>query len=189
MKKIIAVILFMGCLFAGAQDPINPKPGDKFIYNVDAGGQQYDFIFTIKSLSPNIVFEWNMTNEGKSHGKLTIPAAALVNSNKMYNYFSNGNVTLKNQTSVFLSKGIFKTLTTKKTVDLYDGDKKLNFTNNGKDGFGYKVGGDDKYLNAIYMSTDDNNRMTVTDNPKFPIILSMDLGWSIRLAEYVPVKK
>lgn len=188
MKKIMLLLLLFTGRICSAQ--IDPKVGDKFIYEVDAGGQKYNFTLVLKSLAPDISFAWQMSNEDQSYGKLTIPAAAMANADKMYNYFSTGDVKLKNMTSVFLSRGVFKKLQTgSKTAILYDGEKKFSFTNAGVDDFNYQVNGNYVQSQAMYLSNDQNYQMTVLKNDKFPLILSMKIGWSIQISSYVPVKK
>ncbi len=184
MKKMFAMILCLGYLFSNAQ--IDPKVGDKFIYDVDAGGQQYNFTIVIKSLLPNVSFAWQMTNEDFSYGKVTIPAAAMTNSSKMYNYFSGGDVVLNNMTSVMLSRATYAKILSEKKIDIFDGSKKISLDYNGKDNLDYIMNAEHVSDNALYLSNENSDQFAILDNPKFPIILSMKIGWSIRLSEYIP---
>jgi len=81
------------------------KPGTKLIYAVEANGEKYDFIITVKALLPALVFDWQMTNDANSNGTITHTAQAMISANTMYNYFAPGQKTLgDDMISVWLSK-------------------------------------------------------------------------------------
>jgi hypothetical protein len=187
MKRILFFLL-ISCTFV-SQAQINPQVGDKFIYNVKSGMQEYNFTIVIKSLAPDFSFAWQMNNEEQLNGKITIPAADMAMSDKMYNYFSGGDQRLKGMTSVLLSKATLKKLLTVKKATVYDGKKKLDFENAGVDGMSYLLNGNYVQSDAVYLSNKDNYRMTLLKNEKFPLIMSMEIGWSIQLSEYIPVLK
>ena len=87
------------------------KPGTKLIYAVESGGQKYDFIITVKALTPVLIFDWQMTDPINTNGTITHTAVAMVSANTMYNYFSPGEKTLDdNSISVWLSKNTFSGL-------------------------------------------------------------------------------
>ncbi|MEP6674623.1 MAG: hypothetical protein ABJA78_05695 [Ferruginibacter sp.] len=186
MKKILPFLFVAGCLFSQAQ--IKVKVGDKFIYDVAVGADTYNFTVVVKSTSPGFEFAWQMTNENQSYGKLSISPAALASANKMYNYFSGGDVALKDMTSVLISRDAFKKISTRKTTVLSDGDKKYSFKNDGKDQFTYTRNGQSEQADGYYIS-DGNYIMTILNDPEFPLIVSMDLGFSIKLSEYIPAAK
>lgn len=187
MKQLFVCVLLLSSLFCEAQ--IHPQVGDKFIYNVTANGESYDFTIVLKSLKPEISFAWQMSNEKESYGKLTIGAAAFANSNKLYNYFSTGDIRLSDMTSVVLSKAVMSKLRKTEEADLYDGKTKYHFTSNGRDGMSYTLNNEDVQSDALYLAAPGKNYLTVLDDPNFPLIMSMEIGWSIRLEMYVPVSQ
>src|ERR1700754_4174364 len=101
MKKSIFILLFLGLsVFSFAQVNLQTviKPGAKLIYAVDAGGQKYEFIVTVKALVPAVIFDWEMTNDNKNKGTITHTATAMTSANTMYNYFSPGAQALDDNT-------------------------------------------------------------------------------------------
>ena len=183
MKKIIAVVFALNCLFCKAQ--INVKVGDKFIYNVEAGDTKYDFTIVVKSISPAFQFTYQMTNENETTGKVTMNAAAIANSNKMYNYFSGGDVVLKDMTSVLISRKSFNDLIKPRKQFYTMALKNMISKMMDKDQFTFLRNGKSEQADGIYVS-DGNYIMTVLNDPKFPLIVSMDLGFRITLANYIP---
>jgi hypothetical protein len=115
MKKLFFIIAIMTLSvpsFAQVRMEALVKPGSKLIYAVEANGQHYDFIVTIKALTPALVFDWQMTDPVNTSGTITHTAAAMVSANTMYNYFSSGEKTLDDNTlSVWLSKNTHTALT------------------------------------------------------------------------------
>ena len=114
MKKIFLfpVLLIVSALsFAQVNLESLVKPGTKLIYAVESGGQKYDFIITVKALTPVLIFDWQMTDPINTNGTITHTAVAMVSANTMYNYFSPGEKTLDdNSISVWLSKNTFSGL-------------------------------------------------------------------------------
>ena len=125
MKKICILfsLLILSILsFAQVNLQTLVKPGTKLIYAVEAGEQKYNFIVTVKTLVPALVFDWEMTNDNKSSGTITHTATAMIAGNTMYNYFSPGTKALDDNTlSVWLSKNIFTGLTkgTRNVISLW----------------------------------------------------------------------
>ncbi|MBK8519366.1 MAG: hypothetical protein IPL54_00320 [Chitinophagaceae bacterium] len=115
MKKISILFSVLGLsVFSFAQVNLQTviKPGTKLMYAVEAGAQKYDFIVTVKTLVPALIFDWEMTNDNKSSGTITHTAAAMITGNTMYNFFSPGTKMLDDNTlSVLLSKNTFTGLT------------------------------------------------------------------------------
>lgn len=184
MKRILPTVFIL--IGLGCQAQINVKPGDKFIYNVEVGSDKYNFTIVVKSISPGFEFAYQMTNEAQTHGKVSMSAKAIQSANKMYNYFSGGEVSLKDMTSVLISRESFKQLSNKKTAVIYDDTQKYSFHNDGKDQFTYSRNGKSEQADGLYIS-DGNYIMTVLNDPRFPLIVSMDLGFSIKLSKYIPV--
>ena len=113
MKKITVLFsLVIISFLSSAQAKIETlvKPGSKLIYAVESGTKKYDFIVTVKKLSP-LVFDWQMTDPVNMSGTITHTAKAMVSANTMYNYFSPGPKKLDDRTiSVWLSKNAFNGL-------------------------------------------------------------------------------
>ncbi len=171
------------------------KPGTKLIYAVEAGAQKYDFIITVKTLVPALIFDWEMTNDNKSNGSITHTAAAMVAGNTMYNYFSPGAKMLDDNTlSVWISKNTFTGLTKgAKSVILQmntnEKPRKMGVTKEDPTELKIIINGEKETveeftandLNAANAPADEQVYFTFSNSPKMPIILRMKNGFSIAL--------
>jgi hypothetical protein len=167
------------------------KKGDKLIYQVNAGGNEYDFIVNVNSGNSKgaIDFNYEMTNSRNTKGHVLISADARKNATQYINYFGGGELNLTNAITVWLSNKNFGDMSKKKTtmqidnnspetfyrpekdeanpiVKIKGADKKLDtfIINNAKDGTGDKT----MWINAIAGNT---------------LIVKMDLGFTIVLKE------
>lgn len=201
MKKAAFILLFLSLTFLSfAQVNLQTliKPGTKLIYAVEAGAQKYDFIVTVKTLVPAVVFDWQMTNDNKSSGTITHTAPAMVSGNTMYNYFSPGAKTLDDNTlSVWLSKNTFAGLTKgtksvmlkmntneearKMSVNAEEDPEELKIIVDGE-----KETVEEfivKDMNAANAPAEDQVYFTFATSAKMPIILRMKNGFFITLKE------
>lgn len=173
------------------------KPGTKLIYAVEAGAQKYDFIVTVKTLVPALVFDWEMTNDTKSSGTITHTASAMISGNTMYNYFSPGAKTLDDNTlSVWLSKNTFTGLTkgTKSVIlqmNTNETPRKMGVTKEDPAELKIIVNGEKETveeftandMSVVGAPAEDQVYFTFSNSPKMPIILRMKNGFSIALKE------
>ena len=200
MKKILLLhTLLILSAFAFAQVNLQSviKPGTKLIYGVEAGEQKYDFIVTIKTLVPALIFDWEMTNDNKSSGTITHTAAAMVAANTLYNYFSSGAKTLDDNTlSVWISKNTFNSLTkgTKSVMlkmNTNEAAKKMGITKEDPTELKILLNGEKETveqftandLNTTNAPVEDQAYFTFASNAKMPIILQMKNGFYISLKE------
>jgi hypothetical protein len=200
MKKIFLLhSLLILSVFSFAQVNLQSviKPGTKLIYGVEAGEQKYDFIVTVKTLVPALVFDWEMTNDNKSSGTITHTAAAMISANTLYNYFSSGAKTLDDNTlSVWISKNTFNSLAkgTKSVMlkmNTNEGAKKMGVTKEDPTELKIIVNGEKETveqftandLNAVNAPVEDQVYFTFSNNAKMPIILQMKNGFYISLKE------
>ena len=200
MKKISFLFVLSGLSilsFAQVNLQTLVKPGTKLIYAVEAGEQKYDFIVTVKTLVPALVFDWEMTNDNKSSGTITHTAAAIITGNTMYNFFSPGAKTLDDNTlSVWLSKSTFTGLTKgtrnvmlkmntneapKKMGVIKEDPAELKIIVNGEKETVEEFTAND--MNAANAPAEEQVNFTFSNSPKMPIILRMKNGFSITLKE------
>ena len=200
MKKIyILFSLLVLSILSFAQVNLQTviKPGTKLIYAVEAGEQKYDFIVTVKTLVPALVFDWEMTNDNKSSGTITHTAPAMIIGNTMYNYFSPGAKTLDDNTlSVWISRNTFIGLTKgtknvmlkmnnnevpKKMGVIKEDPAELKIIVNGEKETVEEFTAND--MNAANAPAEEQVNFTFSNSPKMPIILRMKNGFSITLKE------
>lgn len=199
MKKLffLSALLIM-CIFSFAQVTLQSlvKPGAKLIYAVEANGQKYDFIVTVKALAPALVFDWQMTDPVNTSGTITHTPAAMISANTMYNYFAPGPKTLDdNSISVWLSKNTFAGLVkagkgvmmkmntgdAPKKMGTYTGSNEMQILVNGeKETIEEELA---KELNDEGLPTGDDSFFTFNKSAKMPIILRMQNGFYIALKE------
>ena len=172
------------------------KPGAKLIYAVEANSQKYDFIVTVKALTPALVFDWQMTDPINTNGTITHTAKAMISANTMFNYFSPGQKTLSDDMiSVWLSKNTFAGVSkagkgfmmkmnvgeTPKKMGTYTGSLELEILVDGE-----------KETIEEELATELNNEglpglgdtfFTFYNSAKMPIILRMNNGFTIGLKE------
>lgn len=199
MKKILLLpALLLVTIFSFAQVTLQSlvKPGTKLIYAVEAGSQKYDFIITVKALTPAVVFDWQMTDPVNTNGSITHTAAAMASANTMYNYFSGGAKTLPNdQISVWLSKATFTGLVkagkgTMMRMNTGEGLKKMG-TYTGSNELEILVNGEKETieeelaneLNEEGLPGSGDTFFTFYNSAKMPIILRMRNGFYIALKE------
>ncbi|MDD3802921.1 MAG: hypothetical protein PHW02_00855 [bacterium] len=160
--------------------------GAKLIYHVDYFGDEYDFIVDLKKIGKDIEFDWSMTSPVNSSGSVEIKEKALKNATYLFNYFSDGdNIIMYDSTTVFMSKAVYNALKKNETVtiDAGDGDENLSFDD--YEDFPVIINGEEKNLYCIYSSSDLFGWFWILDNQSFPLILKMDIGWTITLTEIV----
>ena len=112
---------------------------------------------------------------------------AVVKADALFNYFVGGESKLDKETSVFISRKIFTDVSSTSVANLKINGasdtatlmsntiSEVNFNLNGNlvavPGWELEGGSDIKY------------KIDVIESVKFPVIYSMDLGWTIQLAE------
>ncbi len=190
MKKIISlIILSLTITITNAQFSLDLKVNDKLIYDVSAGGADYTFTLKIKSLKPGFNFAWQMTNEDGNYGSIQVSPTAMATSKKMFNYFSRGTKKLTDATSVMISKAAYKEIIKNKKVTLWDGEKKFLFENPDETDFYFTINGEEKIVDAFYLSDANGNDIVILKDTANPLILKMNIGWTIKLNTIVPANK
>lgn len=191
MKQIaICAVLFLAVFTTGkcqADSAVNIKPGTQLVYDVNANGNKYQFIVTVKNLGKGITFDWTMTTPDNLSGTLEMTPGALDSAHALYNFFTGGMTQLTNQTSVWVSKSVWD--------DIHDEDEMTDLkvddeTDDSFIRFAMPDGYATTYKNTSttmacseLRSLFTDNVITVWENEKFPIILKMNLGWTIELRE------
>lgn len=187
------------------------KPGTELIYNVLAFGDEYDFVVNLSEVGDQVSFDYYMTNDNNVAGSIIIPASDMANATSHMNYFSGGEKTLNGQTTVFFSRKAFEDIVAGKsvTIDVGMGSKvsvrkqtpeerdamneellDLDAIGEGYMPYGgiYFIDREDisyQFFEDHIVLVDENGKHTysVLNNPEFPLITFMDLGWTIELVD------
>jgi len=188
---ISVILIFAGCPKTGVikeskEMPSFAKEGMKLVYHVVYFGDEYDFIVDVKKLSKDIEFDWSMTSPINSSGAVTIREKALKNATSLFNYYADGDtLDFDDYTSVWVSNAVYNALKKNEpvTIDAGDGDEMLTYENNER--MSVLINGENTDLDCIYSSSDLFGWFWILDNGKFPIIVKMDIGWTITLTEII----
>lgn len=169
-----------------------PQEGMILVYEVDFYGNNYDFLVLIqKSSKDKVVFEYLMTNPNQTSGSVTMLADALESATAQFNFFRGGPVTLEEMTSVWVSRKVFDELTGKagrSTISPDGGQTQVELIAN-KVGYDYSLYNhiSERQFNDIAYyyaeSADGGAKYWIGTSRAVPIILKMDLGWTISLRE------
>ncbi|MCB9262276.1 MAG: hypothetical protein H6607_07875 [Flavobacteriales bacterium] len=187
MVGMVAVAVLTGCKTQSTSVSISEN--HQLVYNLNFGGSNYNFIVEVLSKSPSLSFNYAMTNGNNTSGKVTIMPGALDSARVQNNYFSGGDLVLDQETTVWLSKRVFNELSsTGKTVMEFSslfGSETVNFSKTGEENFEISVNGTKKKVSTILASDTDGKGYSyrILNNPSEPLILEMNLGWSIGLKE------
>lgn len=185
MKKIFTLLLVLFSLVAGAQT-LALKQGSVLTYLVNADGKTYNFIITIKNWGDDRVFDYEMTAPVTQNGNVTILASALNSASGQTNRFAGGAISLSDRTTVWLSKTVFDGL--KKDFQARiscDGEAPVTLLNNFEDIYPVKVDGKEARLTVIYAEEQSGKpyKYWILNDSANPLILKMDLGWTIQLTD------
>jgi hypothetical protein len=168
------------------------REGLILVYEVNYNGTVYDFILSIDKLNEtNIEYSYTMTNANATTGTIKMDENAILNATSHYNYFGGGLVELTDMTSVWMSKKVFDEITGEfgKTLISVDGGKTTVELNAVEVGYDYSIYNDiskKQFDNIAYLyaeSEDQNVKYWIHYSQDSPIILKMDLGWTVHLKE------
>ena len=165
--------------------------GDKLVYQVTAGGNEYDFMVTVNSGNNKgaLDFNYEMTNSKNTKGHVLISAHARNNATKYVNYFGGGELNLTNAITVWLSNKNYKELSKRKTTMQLDNNSTEMFYRPEKDEatLVVKIKGEDKKLDAFIINNavDGTGAKTMWINALAgnTLIVKMNLGFTIVLKE------
>jgi len=164
--------------------------GTTNIYEVDFKGSKYDFIVTVKenSAAKGLVFDYKMTNAPGTNGTVYMTDEARKTAHAQNNYFSGGEMKLADMTTVWMSNEVFEELEKKGESKIstdggetwvvlkrkyYNYDFPIQTQSGLKAEFGY-----------MYCESDDGSAKYWIQTGGNPIILKMDLGWSITYKQF-----
>ncbi|MBK8609736.1 MAG: hypothetical protein IPL84_07255 [Chitinophagaceae bacterium] len=175
----------------GSSETYDLKKGDQLVYQVNAGGNEYDFIVTInaESVENGIDFNYEMTNSSNTRGHVTISAKAKAEASKYVNYFRGGDLNLTDACTVWLSDKNFADMPSKKTTMQIDNNSPETFYRPADDEVypTVKIKGENKKIECFVIDNaadgTGNKSMWINNISSNSLIIRMDLGWTIALKE------
>ena len=174
----------------GSTESYDIQKGDKLVYQVKAGTNEYDFIITINGESENgIDFNYEMTNSSNTKGHVLLSYKAKNEATHYVNYFRGGELNLMDACTVWLSGKNFSDMPDKKTTMTIDAGEPETFYRPEKDEVTpvVKIKGQDKKIDAFIINNaadgTGNKTMWINGISSNSLIVKMDLGWTIVLKE------
>ncbi len=129
-------------------------------------------------------FDWSFP-ENDLYGTIVVTGWALDNSAKMYNYFSPSEEkeVLTEETSVWVSNYVFNAASKGEGVTIFTGESDVYFEPIGNDTYTFTVDGQPTKADAIVLADEDgqNHKIWILDNADNPLILRMDIEFSVAL--------
>jgi hypothetical protein len=163
------------------------KPGTVLTYDVTIGETKYQFIVTLKKLGDEIVYDWKETGSGNKSGTVVMNANAVAKADALFADFKGGEAKLNDEVSLFISRKMFNEISSAAETSvklagasdtatvLTNTISEFNFNLNGAlvavPGWELEGGSEIKYI------------LDVLESNKFPLIVKMDIGWTMQLAE------
>ena len=199
MQKIIrsttAVFMLFVCNIAFSQTakPFAITDFKTATWEVNNNGSVYPFIVSNPKGSTVTDFEFNWSMGDDNNGHIKITAAAMKSAIGQNNYFgpSLKNATLTDKTTVWVSQQVYTDLAKKGSAKMDVGNGPEVFTTvTDKDGDAekesfkdaIKVKGNEKTVTTLHVkNTDGSRQLWILNNPQNPVIIKMDLGWTIVL--------
>jgi hypothetical protein len=165
--------------------------GDTLVYEVNAGGNIYEFIAVLKTYDlsdKGFSFDWKMSAPLNMSGTVSVLADAFLNSRSYINRFGSGGLELKDACTVFLTSLNFSEMPEKVSKLILDGEEETFYRpDNDEVPFKVKIGGEEYSLDGFKINNkkDGTGDMTLVIQgiSSHPLILEMELGFKIKLKE------
>lgn len=175
----------------GESTSIDFTKGTQLVYEVNANGNKYDFVVTLNDYTyeKGIDLNYIMTNENKTQGHVKISKFGKNQSRKYVNYFSGGELVLKDACTIWLTDKNFAEMPDKKTEMQLDNAEPETFYRQEKDEvypeviIKGKVQKIDGFIVNNGAEGNGNKTIWIQNTSANPLILKMDLGWTITLKE------
>ncbi len=170
--------------------------GDRLVYQVEAGSRgAYEFVVTVRELGPRVRFDYAMNPPATKTGSVTMTPEAMQKATALYNYFSGGETTLSEETSVFVSTELYNRLSTEAEAAIgFSGAAEEAQILTRLDGRESRDGGstyiyltrevngkDEDFDGPIFENTDGSMALRVQATDYFPIITYMKAGFRVYL--------
>jgi len=168
------------------------KKGDKLVYHVNAYGKEYDFIVAINGFDydKGIDFNYEMTAPASKTGHVKISPAAFHSSRKYMNQFAGGELNLTDASTVWLCYDAFyDDMPKRQTMMTLDNDAPELFYRPEEDAIEHEIKfkGEDVKVEAFLINNKKDGtgakEIWVHNSSSNPLIIRMDLGWTIELKE------
>lgn len=167
------------------------KVGNKLIYRVENTDEPHELILTLETLNAEkVVFSYRFGNDEEMHGTVEMTQKVMESARSMHNFFmgSGEAIQLKaDSIAFFASRTVLKELKDKQQteVDPFCSGEMFPFKRDEIKDSAFKMNG--KYMKiksiqAIHENEEVMYLFTIADDLNFPLIIALEMGWSLRLA-------
>lgn len=181
----MCALLMAGFTMTFAQG-LTLKPGQKLSFDVDYQGTKYQFLMNLKKIDNTIEYDWAMSSSTAMQGSVLMKNSSLKKGVALDNFFNAGEKKrLDSFTCGFISWLSFDTVNEKSKVkmDAGNGRGKMIFVKKPVPP-GQEIILDGQALDVLYMESEDGKeKFWILNNPKTPLILKMDLGWTLAISK------
>lgn len=198
MKKFVG-ILFLIISFVSVynygQQNIVLKPGTKLIYSVFRNGEYSNIILTINTVFPDLDFTYQTTFDPMAKGEVTMSQNALHNADRIIYYLLGRNLNLDNATFLWFSQKSYNNLINTGRASITSENGKLISLSKLNNSVKKIIEGNDtiyvNYTNAAQVLGDSTTEIDygdtyqILDDPNNPMILKMDVGWTVDLKKII----
>ncbi|MES2619709.1 MAG: hypothetical protein V4615_02575 [Bacteroidota bacterium] len=162
------------------------KPGTVLTYNVTMGEKKYQLIATLQKTGNEISFDWETTAPAGKKGNIAMNANAVSKADALYTDFSGGETKLDKETCFFISSKVFNEIasTAQANLKLSGATDTVTVLSNTISEFNFSVNDNLVAVPGWELEGGSEIKYTidVLESVKFPLIVRMDLGWTIQLA-------
>lgn len=186
IKTIVCILsVFMGLnVFAQKNnpDPVWLNPSSKLIYHFKSITNEYDFIVSAITINKGVSFKWKMTEPLNYSGEIKMLPSALDSSVRIINFFTDkSSLQLSDRSSVWVSKKIFNSLKNQQPLLIQIDKQSDTIYYRGSQKYEISINDNKLILDVIIAETEAGYRFSILDNAQNPLIVEMDLGFSIEL--------
>ncbi len=164
--------------------------GTTNVYEVDFKGTKYDFIVEVTEnhSEKGLGFDYKMTNANQTAGTVFMSVEARRDAHMQNNYFSGGEMDLTDMTTVWISDAVYDELEQKGESKISpDGGATWTVLKRKYYNYDFPIqtkAGLQAEFGYMYCESDDGKAKYWIQTGGNPIILKMDLGWSITYKQF-----
>lgn len=176
----------------------NVLKGDTLVYEVNAAGKHYNLMVVTNKFDAAAIadFNWVSSAPESKAGHVTVNTAALTTSKKYVSFFPAGELKLADASSIWLTAANFKEIAKGKTSIAFDNSQPENFSSPEADAVSVPVSYKGRALSLEGFALEnkpegqpDRKEIWVLNVSSNPLIIKMDIGWTMELKEVRERKK
>jgi hypothetical protein len=200
-RHTILLALLLAAGFCGTflqAQSIEFRPGTVLTYVVKAGSNNYQFIVTFTEVGDSVAFDYEMTAPANKEGSVAISKEAMNSAVRLVNYFGGGPMALTDATTVFLCRdciweAVLESGDLMLTLDDQPEPTYFGSVVGPSTVFKVRIDGEEQTMetysiaSVVYNPEEDREdyaaSLHVLDNLDYPLLVYMNIGFSIKLVE------